>query len=527
MKERPFRAQLADYILSGHAYLHVPTSERTRFLDVLNELAATLTDEGRQVYVWSQATGWSDGAGNSISAGAEDSAAAPSQPDPQRVGQEILELPEESTFVLRDFGYYLDHKVFSYADVVIAWLTEIRDVLAGTGRTVIFLGPELNVPKPLETEVTTLDFPLPDSPAIEGSIRSLVQGHTWDESNLPELVAACRGMTAQQIEDRTALALRRFKTLNSEAARLIRREKAEIIRRTGLLKFMEPPDGGLSLIGGNDAVKQHVLRDRACFGDDARKFGIDPPRGLMLTGISGCGKTAISLSAASELRIPLIQLDVGALMSKWVGESEANVRSALQQVEAMAPCVLQIDEVEKGFGSVGSDGDGGASMRAFGTLLKWMSERTCSVYVMMTANDVKRLPPEFTRKGRIDEIFGVYLPVEAERREILSIHLRLKKREPDNFDLDKLADATDSYSGADIEQVINVGLKLAFHAGKELTTKWLLAAVPQVRPLSATDPQRVSAMTEWLDRHTVSASSLRAVESSNGGSARKPRRVAV
>jgi len=188
-------------------------------------------------------------------------------------------------------------------------------------------------------------------------------------------------------------------------------------------------------------------------------------------------------------------------MSKWVGESEANVRTALQQVESMAPCVLQMDEIEKGFGSVGHDGDSGASLRAFGTVLKWLSERTSVVYVIMTANDVSKLPPEFTRKGRIDEIYGIYLPTQPERVEIFRIHLGLKGRDPLKFDLEALADAADGYTGADVKEVVTLGLKLAFHAGNELSTGHLLDAAPEIRPLSQTDPERVAAMTEWLDRH--------------------------
>jgi SpoVK/Ycf46/Vps4 family AAA+-type ATPase len=334
-------------------------------------------------------------------------------------------------------------------------------------------------------------------------------------------------MTQQQVEDRTALALRKFKTLNGEAAKLLLHEKAEVLRRSGLLKYIEPPVGGLNLIGGNDNVKAHIGRDKTCFSKDAQAFGIDPPRGLMLTGISGCGKTQISLCTASELGIPLIQFDVGSMMSKWVGETEANVRQALRQVESMAPCVLQMDEIEKGFGSVGSDGDSGASMRAFGTVLKWLSERTCPAYVIMTANDVTRLPPEFTRKGRIDEIYGIYLPTTAERMEIFSIHLKLKNRKPEDFDLAGLAQATEAYTGADIREVVLTSLKFAFHANKQLSTEHLLAAVPEIRPLSKTDPERVAAMTEWLDRHTKSASSRQSSGSNNGGMVKRMRRVAV
>ncbi len=352
MRNESFRTELADYILSGHAFLHARTTEKARFLGELRQVCETLGGEGRRVIVWSQAVGWRDADGQPVtltsgpatccpvppgpatSSPALSGSAPSGPPDPQKVAQEILDLPEKCVFVLLDFGFYLEHRTYACADVVIAWLCEIRDVLAATARTVIFLGAELPVPAALANDVTALDFPLPDDGAIEHSVRFVLEDRTLDEAHLPSLISACRGMTRQQIEDRTALALRKFKTLGADAAKLILREKAEILRRTGLLRYQEPPDGGLGLIGGCDAVKEHIRRDRACFTQEARAFGLDPPRGLMLTGISGCGKTAISLSAASELGIPLLQFDVGCLMSKWVGESEANARNALQQVEA-------------------------------------------------------------------------------------------------------------------------------------------------------------------------------------------------
>lgn len=324
----PFNETLADYIFSGHAYLHVPTTEKSRFLSQLKELVGSMPESGRQIYTWSHAVGWRDGEGNAASV-------QNGQPDAQKVCQEMLALPEESIFVLHEFGWYVQQKTYSYADIVIAWLCEIRDVLAATGRTVIFLGPVFDVPSALANDVTTVEFPLPDDAALETSVRFIMEDRALDQDVVPTIVSACRGMTQQQVEDRVALALRKFKSLNNDAAKLILREKAEILRRSGLLKYTEPPEDGLGLIGGNDAVKQHIRRDKACFTLEAKRFGIDPPRGIMLTGISGCGKTAISLAAAAELGVPLLQFDVGAMMSKWVGESESNVRSALRQVEAI------------------------------------------------------------------------------------------------------------------------------------------------------------------------------------------------
>jgi len=324
MDSTDFRTCLTDFILSGHAYLHIPTTEKTRVLSELKLLAHTLPDGGRQVFTWSAAVGWQDAEGSPPERLPNE------QPDPQKAGQQIVNLPENALFVLKDFGFYLQHKTYAYADVVIAWLCEVRDVLAATGRTVMFLGPDLDVPAALANDITTVAFSLPDDQAIERSVRFVMDGHTLDETALPTVIAACRGMTQQQVEDRTALALRRFKTLNKEAAGLILHEKAEVLRRSGLLKYLEPPAGGLDLIGGCNGVKEHIRRDKLCFGEDARAFGIDPPRGLLLVGVPGCGKTAISLAAAAELGLPLIQFDVGSLMSKWVGESEANARNALQ-----------------------------------------------------------------------------------------------------------------------------------------------------------------------------------------------------
>ena len=270
---------LTDYILSGHAYLHAHTPETTRFLSALKKITAGLPPDGRPVFVWSPAVGWRDAEGKPARSvdGRE-----LGQPNPQTAPQQILDLPREAVFVLRDFGCYLQPKTFAYFDVVIAWLSEIRDVLAHTGRTVIFLGVDLEIPRSLSHEVTTIEFRLPDDQAIEAAVRFVAEGHDLEEAAVPAIVSACRGMTQQQVEDRAALALRKHKRLDDAAARLILGEKAAVIRRTGLLEYRDPPDGGLDLIGGWENVKRHVQLDRPCFTQDARAFGIEFPRGLLL-----------------------------------------------------------------------------------------------------------------------------------------------------------------------------------------------------------------------------------------------------
>ena len=521
--DNTFRQTLTDYILSGHAYLHAHTSEKARFLQELKDIAAGLPPDGRPVFVWSPATGWQDAEGKpaKTAAGAE-----LGPPQPQTAPQQILELPEEAIFVLKNFGYYLNQRTFAYSDLVTAWLSEIRDVLAHSGRTVIFVGVDFEIPPVLQHEITSIDFKLPDDTAIEKAVKYVAEDHPLDEKALPAIITACRGMTQQQVEDRTALALRKFKKLSGAAARLILREKAEVIRRTGLLEYRDPPAGGLDLIGGWDNVKRHVQLDKPCFGTEARKFGIEFPRGLLLAGISGGGKTQMSLCIASYLGLPLIQLDVGSLMSKWVGESERNMREAIRLLEGLGSCVLQLDEIEKGFGGVGGEHDGGAAQRSFGIFLKWLSDRSCPVYIVATANNIKALPVEFTRKGRFDELYGVYLPTHAERQEIFGIHLKLRGHDPQQFDLDQLAKQSEAYTGADIKEVVQMGLKLAFHAGEQLTNDHLLAAVPEIRPLSKTDPEAVTEMTHWLDGHTKPAGNGQPTSTPLNGQPRK-RRVTV
>jgi ATP-dependent 26S proteasome regulatory subunit len=518
-----FKQSVIDYVLSGHAYLHVHTPEKTRFVQELKEIAAELPPKGRPIFVWSSATGWQDTEGQPAKTA---DGRELGQPNPQLAPQQILELPEEALFVLKDFGYYINSRTFSYSDLVTAWLSEIRDVLAHTGRTVVFVGVDFEIPPVLQHDITGIEFKLPDDAAIEKAVRFVAEDHPLDEQYLPAIVTACRGMTQQQVEDRTALALRKFKKLNGAAARLILSEKAEVIRRTGLLEYRDPPVGGLDLIGGWDNVKRHAELDKPCFTAEARTFGIEFPRGLLLVGISGGGKTQMSLCIASYLGLPLIQLDVGSLMSKWVGESERNMRDAIRLLEGLGSCVLQLDEIEKGFGGVGGEHDGGAAQRSFGIFLKWLSERSCPVYVVATANNIRALPVEFTRKGRFDELYGVYLPTHAERQEIFGIHLKLRGRDRQQFDLDQLAKQTEAYTGADIKEVVQMGLKLAFHAGEQLTVDHLLAAIPEIRPLSKTDPEAVTEMTHWLDSHTKPAGNGQPATTPLNGQPRK-RRVTV
>jgi hypothetical protein len=497
-----FVSDLTDYVKSGHALLHVDTFEKDR---AIKDIAAVAETTGKKMLIWSVARGWINDRGKNPNNLKETDPVE----DHIRV---IKEFDDNTICVLRDFGVYLQHDTYPNADVVISWLDELRRVIASVGQTIIFVGPDFKVPKPLLHDITRIDFNLPDNEQIVERIDFVCSsvetsdGKKMEPSKdvLPQIMDACRGMTSQQTVDRVALALTKHKDLTEDAVQTIIKEKAGIIRASGLLTYIEPPSGGLATVGGYDALKQHVMLDKPCFTESAREFGIEFPRGLMLVGIPGCGKTLLSLAIASELGLPLISMDVGNLMDKWVGESEGNMREAIKMLESISPCVLQLDEIEKGFGDSGDSGSG-ASRRVFGTFIKWLNDRQSPVYIVATANQVISLPPEFCRKGRFDEIYGLDLPGIDERAEIFSIHISKRGREPGNYSITQLAIETEGYTGADIEQIVKLGLKKSFADGVELDTTHLRSCIKDIIPLSKTEADRISHTREWCKNHAKPA----------------------
>lgn len=509
-----FSKDFANYICSGHALLHVETFEKDR---AISEIADTAEIIDRQVYIWSIAMGWKDTKGISVcnikeTAPVEDHL------------QEILKFPEGVICVLRDFGVYLKNDTYPRHDVVISFLDELRKVISSVRQTIVFVGPDFQIPKVLLHDITQIDFNLPDNKQIGERIDFVCSDVTKADGTkfkpnkdiIPQVIDACRGMTSQQTVDRVALALRKHKDLNQDAILTITKEKASVIRASGLLTYIEPPKGGLNNVGGYEALKQHVLLDQPCFTQDARNFGIEFPRGLMLVGVSGCGKTLLSLAIASELGLPLIAMDVGNLMDKYVGESESHMREAIKMLESISPCVLQLDEIEKGFCGVG-DMDGGSSRRVFGTFIKWLNDRKSPVYIVATANQVQSLPMEFTRKGRFDEIYGLDLPEMSERAEIFRIHLSKRGKDPLAYEVVELASKTDGFTGADVEQVVKLGLKIAFFENEDLGMEHLIKAIPQIIPLSKTESHRIEDTRKWCNLHAKPANPPKNSVSSKSG----------
>jgi SpoVK/Ycf46/Vps4 family AAA+-type ATPase len=282
--------------------------------------------------------------------------------------------------------------------------------------------------------------------------------------------------------------------------------KRQIVAREGVLEYY-PVEQSMTEIADLVGLKGWLGKRRAILTEPQRaaEFGLTFPKGLLLVGVPGCGKSLCAKAIATEWRLPLLKLDPGALYNKYIGESEKNFRRAMQVAERVSPVILWIDELEKAFAASSGADDGGVSQRILGTFLSWMQDRRGDVFVVATANDVTKLPAEFLRKGRFDEIFFVDLPDAAARKSIFEIHLRKRGKAPDQFDLDELVQVTDQFSGAEIEQVVVSGLYTAFSENKPLTTASLLSEVNATRPLAYTMAERVAWLRDWARERTVSA----------------------
>jgi AAA+ superfamily predicted ATPase len=362
------------------------------------------------------------------------------------------------------------------------------------GHTFVAVAPVLSIPDDLQKDLSVLDFPMPSRSDIAGVLNSLQQDGLrvgpMDVRERASIVDACRGLTLK--EARNALAKagsdadEKGQSLGSESRQTIVEEKARIIRKSGILEFFPPEDmndvGGLGLLKEWLARKKDVL-DRA---DEAREFGLAAPKGVLLVGIPGCGKSMVAKSIAGQFVQPLLRFDVGRVFGQWVGNSEHNIRQAINTAEALAPVVLWIDEVEKAFAGVSGNSDSGVTARVFGTFLSWLQDRQQPVFVVATANDIERLPEEFKRKGRFDEIFFVDLPKPIEREQILRSHLKRRigsYREAESFDYGAFVQASDQFSGAEIEQAIIEALEMAFCDRQELANLHVLRALNDMTPI--------------------------------------------
>lgn len=430
---------------------------------------------------------------------------------PLTVLDHIIKCKEPSViFILKDYHHFIEDPI------IMRRVKDTADAIRKSRNTLVFLGSDLRIPAELEKIITIVDYPLPGYDELEGRLQDLIQTVKNNPSVQIQLspdarekiIKAAMGLTILEAESAFAKALVRNNRLNEEDIEIILQEKEQIIRKTGILEYYHS-DEKFSQIGGLDLLKEWLIKRTASFTEKARVYGLPQPKGILLLGVQGCGKSLCAKVVSSLWNLPLLRLDIGSVFSGIVGSSEYNIRRAIFMAESLSPCVLWLDEIEKGLSGMQSSGmsDGGTTARIFATLLSWMQEKTKPVFVIATANDISQLPPELLRKGRFDEIFFVDLPNSNEREQIFRIHLKKRNRDPEDFELSVLVELSKGFSGAEIEQAIISAMYDAFSDNeRDINSKDIIKAIEETYPLSKTMSFKIDQLREWAEHRARYAS---------------------
>lgn len=399
---------------------------------------------------------------------------------------------KKAIYFIEDFQRYLN-------DIqVITYLRKIAENWKSQNKHFVMCGTAASLPKELEKFITLVDFPLPDYKDLSKLFAKVAAGSQEIDEELEKyMIDAALGMTDMEAELAFRLAKQKNELKDKESVRIISSEKEQIIKKSGILDYY-PVAEGLKEVGGLENLKSWLKQRHKAFEPKAKFFGLKEPKGIMLVGVPGCGKSLAAKATAAEWKLPLLRLDVGKIYQAEVGASESNLREAIKTAEAVAPCVLWIDEIEKGLGN-GSERDGGTSSRVFATILSWMQEKEKPVFVFATANNLQQLPPELLRKGRFDEIFFVDLPTPKERENIFQIHLQ-KKKQTKIDNLAHLAEKTKHFNGSEIEEVVNEAMFIAYNEDsnvENISIKHLEKAIEQIVPLAFTMGNEIRNLREF------------------------------
>ena len=469
---------LRTLIRSYHPVIAIESVEEERIRRFLDEAAADLC---MPTFEWSAAQGLCKGKGGRPIDGRTT--------DPRHALAHLDSLEIEAVFWLKDMAPFLQEAATGRL------FREVAQRFANTPSCMVLTGLEVKVPGDVEHAVVRYDLKMPTAAelnaVLDDSIKSLQRRHRFDvqlsADERGHLLNALSGMTINQARQAIAGAILDDGRLDIDDYHVLIQRKAEAIEDAGVLEYYPAADNAFEL-GGFDNLKQWLQRAALGFSEQARAMNLQPPRGILLTGVQGCGKSLAAKAIARNWKLPLLKLDAGRLYNKYIGESDRNFRKATAMAESLAPVVLWIDEIEKAFaGGTGSgDNDGGTSRRLFGAFLTWMQEKKDTVFVVGTANDLFRLPPEFLRKGRFDEIFFVDLPQPDERDTILRIHLQQRNQSPERFDIPALVAVTEGFSGAEIEQAVIGALYRGLYAQTPASTELMLSEVANTVPLSRT-----------------------------------------
>jgi ATP-dependent 26S proteasome regulatory subunit len=487
--------ELETLIRARYPIIYIVSWEEKRVEDALRAIAR---DRGKKIFFWTITQGMVQNPNH------RDNATR----DPIAALDAVMDSREQALFVLKDYHAFI-------SDVTVTRrLRDLTAALKTSYKTLIVLAPSLKLPNELEKDVTVVDYGLPDHEDLDQLLEGIVQSvkdnpqvdTTLTDIERDYILKAAQGLTANEAENVFAKSLVEKHKFDVD---VILSEKEQIIRKSGILEYY-PFSESIGDVGGLDLLKDWMEKRTVAFTEKARDFGLPSPRGVLLLGVQGCGKSLSAKAIGSLWRLPLLRLDVGRIFAGIVGSSEENMRKAIRVAESVAPCILWLDELEKGFSGTQSSGmsDGGTTSRVFGTFLTWMQDKKAPAFVVATSNDVTSLPPELLRKGRFDEIFFIDLPAAVERTQIFKIHLQKRKRNPDEFDLERLAAATPGFSGAEIEACVVEALYDAFDEDKSLTTEALVSAAHHTVPLSMTMRERIEDLREWANTRARIASSV-------------------
>ena len=511
--------KLSHLLRARFPYIYISTYEEDRATKFIKNIA---TDEAqikfpREIFTWTQASGLKNGEKEIANTCC-----------PNKLIDFIEKYDKDSVFILYDFHVFFGTKQRPPEPTVTRALRDLIPTLKTSNirKNIIFISPDLIIPETLQKDIVIYDFPLPKLEDIKERLDKMISTNKRiDTTGLTEedkerLCKAALGLTMQEAENAFALAMVNNGKLDKADINIILEEKMQVIRKTGMLEYVQS-DLGIDDIGGLDNLKRWLLKRNNSWSERAKKYCIPAPKGVLVTGIPGCGKSLTAKAMSTIWQLPLLRLDIGKIFSGIVGSSEENMRKAIATVEAVAPAILWVDEIEKGLNGVSSSNDSGVSSRIFGTFLTWMQEKTAPVFVIATANNIDRLPPELLRKGRFDEIFFVDLPTITERKEIFKVHLkkRLKDAEVcaeikpnDAKIITTLAKMTEGFIGSEIEQVVISALCDAFFENRALQFSDFEKAIANTVPLSKTQKEQILAIREWANIRAVCASSKESIE---------------
>lgn len=478
-----FNNELALFLKARYPIIYINTIEEDRVEYVIRKNVKT--NLNRSIYSWDFVDGYTNNPNNEGFA--------------KRNPLQALELVERlnaetpALFLLKDFNRFLTDLSISRK------LRNISRILKLQPKTIIIIGSDLTIPKELQDLITVVEFQLPLEDEINQELSRLINSLNIkvDSQLFENLTRACQGLSLERIRRVLSKIIATYKTIDDNSIAVLLTEKKQIISQTEILEYYSVSEKITSL-GGLDTLKDWLKKRKTAFGIQAYNYGLPTPRGLLLIGIQGTGKSLTAKAIANDWQLPLLKLDVGKLFGGIVGESESRLRQMIHVAETISPCILWIDEIDKAFTNTESRGDSGTSNRVLATFISWLSEKTRPVFVIATANNIDLLPLEIIRKGRFDEIFFLDLPKQEEREEIFKIHVQeFRPKTWESFDYVKLAQSSDSFSGAEIRQSIIEGMYHAFYEKREFTTDDICLALKELIPLAHLESDQMIRLKNW------------------------------